>query len=382
MRRKWIYAALIGAGLVAGGLALGQRPLTVSVLEPEQNVELRLYGLGTVEARVLSKAGFDLAGTLEALLVDAGDHVSAGQELAYLQSAEQKARLARAEQAVVAAEAARAKAEAAIPRAKAVLAQSEAANHRQQELAKTDTISAQKAEEAQRDLDVATADLAIAAADVAVLQAQLEDARAALRLEQALLQKYTLRAPYDARIVTRHAEAGAAVKSGDTVFTLIDPGSIWIQAYIDEERAGQIALEQSGEIRLRSHPQETFSGQVVRIGLESDRVNEERKIWLHCADCPAEMYLGEQAEVRVLTGHRDEALMVPQIAIRGFDGQTGRVWIVQDGKLAEAMPRFGAGDDRGRVEVVDGLPNGAKIVSNPPKNAELGRAVRVETEAR
>ncbi|MEZ5685904.1 MAG: efflux RND transporter periplasmic adaptor subunit [Paracoccaceae bacterium] len=381
MRRKWIYAALLGAGIAAGAFALSHRPLSVSVIAPETDVLLRLYGLGTVEARVLSKAGFGLAGTLEALLADAGDTVSAGQALARLHSAEQEARVARAEQAVLAAEAARAKAEAAIPRAEAVLAQSEAANRRQQELAKTDTISAQKAEEAQRDLDVATADLAIARADVAVLQAQLEDARASLRLEQALLQKYTLSAPYDARIVTRHAEAGAAVKSGDTVFTLIDPGSIWIQAYIDEERAGQIALEQSGQIRLRSHPQETFSGQVVRIGLESDRVNEERKIWLHCTDCPAEMYLGEQAEVRVLTGRRDRALMVPQIAIRGFDGQSGRVWIVKDGKLDEATLSFGAGDDRGRVEVVNGLPDGAKIVSNPPKNAEIGRAVRVETGA-
>ena len=167
------------------------------------------------------------------------------------------------------------------------------------------------------------------------------------------------------------------VKAGDPVLTLIDPATVWIQAYVDEERAGQLALGQPGTIRLRSQPAAEFRGTIARIGIESDRVNEERRVWLTCADCPAEMFLGEQAEVRILTGTRATALMVPELAITGFDGHRGTVWTVVDGRLTRAELTFGARDDRGRVEVIGGLPEGAMIVARVPKGAAEGRRARI-----
>ncbi|SSC67596.1 unnamed protein product [Ciceribacter selenitireducens ATCC BAA-1503] len=337
---------------------------------------LRIYGLGTVEARILSRVGFEVGAALTRLSADAGDSVTKGQELAVLHSTEQEARVARARAAVAANEANLAKAGAAVVRARAVLAEREAANRRQQGLVQRDVASAQRAEETQRDEDVARADLAVAEADVAVIQAQGADAAAALRQEEALLAHHRLVAPFDAQVVTRHAEAGTVVKAGDPIFTLIDPATIWIQAYVDEERAGQLAIGQPGTIRLRSQPSAEFHGSIARIGIESDRVNEERRVWLTCSDCPAEMFLGEQAEVRITTGNRDSALMVPEVAITGFDGHRGMVWTVQDGRLARVGLTFGARDDRGRVEVTGGLPEGATIVAGPPKGAAEGRRAR------
>ncbi|MGD9919347.1 MAG: efflux RND transporter periplasmic adaptor subunit [Paenirhodobacter sp.] len=381
MRKSRIVIGGIVVALVAGIWVLRHRPLPVRVLAPETDVTLRIYGLGTVEARVLSAVGFELAGAVESLAVDAGDRVAAGQALAQLHPEEQQAKVAQAEAGLAAAQAALAKAEAALPRAQAVLAQRAAADTRQQELARTDRASKQSAEETQRDLAVARADLAVAEADLAVLRAQAEEAGANLRSARTLLEKHVLSAPYDALIIARKAEAGTVVKAGDTIFSLIDPKTIWIQAYIDEERAGQLALGQPGTIRLRSHPQQEFSGELVRIGLESDRVNEERKIWLSCSDCPAEMFLGEQAEVLVTTGHRDRALMLPESEITGFDGASGTAWIARDGTLARAALRFGARDDLGRAEVTGGLPEGAQIVSPVPAGAAEGRALRVEGRA-
>ena len=376
-RRYWIYGAVAAVALGAGVFIMTERPLTVQVVRPETDVPLRIYGLGTVEARVLSHVGFEVGGALARLDVDAGDRVVKGQELAALHPAEQEARVARAEAAVAAATANAAKAEAAVERARAILAERDAANRRQQDLVRQDVASAQRAEEAQRDADVARADLAVAQADVQVIRAAAADAAAALRLEQTLLGQRSLTASYDAMIVSRHAETGAVVRAGEPIFTLFDPATIWVQAYIDEERAGQLALGQTGTIRLRSQPQAEFHGTIARIGLESDRVNEERQIWLTCTDCPEQMFLGEQAEVRITTGNRDSALMVPELAITGFDGHHGRVWLVSKGKLHEAGLTFGARDDRGRVEVTGGLPEGAEIVALPPKAARDGRRARI-----
>ena len=376
MRRVWLFGFLAALAIAAGFLFLTERPLTVTVAQPESDVALRIYGLGTVEARILSRVGFEVGGALTALAVDAGDGVAPGQEMASLHAAEQEARVARARAAVAANEANLAKADAAVVRARAVLAQSEAANRRQQGLAQRDVASVQRAEEAQRDEDVARADLAVAEADVAVIRAQGMDAAAGLRQEETLLAHHRLIAPYDALVVARHAEAGAVVKAGDPVLTLIDPATVWIQAYVDEERAGQLALGQPGTIRLRSQPAAEFRGTIARIGIESDRVNEERRVWLTCADCPAEMFLGEQAEVRILTGTRTTALMVPEVAITGFDGHRGTVWTVRDGRLARVELTLGVRDDRGRVEVTGGLPEGAAIVAHPPKGAAEGRRAR------
>jgi len=380
MRRRWIYGAVsVVLVLGAGVLFLTERPLTVSVVQPEQDVALRIYGLGSVEARILSRVGFEVGAALTGLAADVGDRVVKGQELATLDPAEQEARTARARAAVEANVASLARAEATVVRARSVLVQREAANRRLQGLAQRDVTSIQRAEEAQRDEDVARADLAVAEAEVAVIRAQGVDAAAALQQEKVLLARHRLTAPYDAVIVTRHAEAGTVVRAGDPIFTLIALETVWIQAYVDEERAGQLALGQPGTIRLRSQPQAEFHGTIARIGLESDRVNEERRIWLTCTDCPEPMYLGEQAEVRITTGNRDSALMVPEVAITGFDGHRGLVWLVRDGRLEQAELTFGARDDRGRVEVTGGLPEGASIVARIPKGATEGRRARIGT---
>ncbi|HUH77019.1 MAG TPA: HlyD family efflux transporter periplasmic adaptor subunit, partial [Devosia sp.] len=223
MRRRWMLGAAAGLVLGAGVLFLTERPLTVSVVQPEQDVALRIYGLGSVEARILSRVGFEVGAALTGLAADVGDRVVRGQELATLDPAEQEARTARARAAVEANVAALARAEATVARARSVLAQRQAANQRQQGLAQRDVSSIQRAEEAQRDEDVARADLAVAQADVAVIRSQGADAAAALQQEKVLLARHRLSAPYDAVIVTRHAEAGTVVRAGDPIFTLIAP---------------------------------------------------------------------------------------------------------------------------------------------------------------
>jgi HlyD family secretion protein len=47
---------------------------------------------------------------------------------------------------------------------------------------------------------------------------------------------------------------------------------------------------------LRSRPLESFTGRVVRIGLESDRVTQERRVYVRGESPPARVYLGEQVE--------------------------------------------------------------------------------------
>lgn len=376
-RRTILGVAIVLVLAVVGWFALIGRPIPVSAAHVEKNVAVRVYGLGTVEARVVSAIGFDVGAALIRLDVDSGDTVSAGQPLARLESAEQEARVARAEAGAAAAAATLGKAEASEIRARAILAQRESANTRQQALVGRSAISAQAAEEAQRDVDVAAADLTVAQSEIEVARAMHTDAEAALQLESVLLDHHVLRAPFDAVVVARHVEAGTVVRAGEPIFTLMDPTTVWTLAYIDEERAGALELGQAAEIRLRSLPHQVFTGRVTRIGIESDRVNEERRVWIACDQCPVQVFLGEQAEVRITVAELAEALLIPEIAISGFDGHEGRIWIAQDGRAHQVSAVFGHRTENARVELVSELPEGARVIATTAKGLSEGRRVRI-----
>jgi HlyD family secretion protein len=121
-RKRFLQLAvllLIAAGLVIGAWALLLRPVPVQIVEIERDVPIQVYGLGTVEAQILSQIGFEVAGTLIELHADYGDRVAAGTLLARLDSREQEARVAQGRAGVAQAESAIGQADAAIERAQA-----------------------------------------------------------------------------------------------------------------------------------------------------------------------------------------------------------------------------------------------------------------------
>ncbi len=380
--RLLLGALLLLSAAGAGYAFVSQRPVRVTVAPVAENVPVRVFGLGTVEARVLSRIGFEVGAAITELNVDHGDVVTRGQVLARLHSSQQEAKVARAKAAVLSAEVAVRKADANIVKARAILAQRLEVNKRRQELAARQVTSAQAAEEAQRDEDVAKADLLVAESEIEVAKAQLTDARAQLAYEKAILEQHTLVAPFDALVVDRQRELGAVIKAGDPIFTLVAVGSFWALAYIDESRAGGITEGQPAEVRLRSLPDQVFSARVVRIGIESDRVSEERRVYVKCEQCPVRVHLGEQAEVLITVAVLAKARLVPEAAVTGYDGRRGTVWSVEAGRLRRRVVSFGYRTEDSRLEIRDGLPPHAEVVSRTTPSLQEGRAARVTYEAR
>jgi HlyD family secretion protein len=278
---------------------------------------------------------------------------------------------------VLNAEAALRKAEATVTRARAVLAQKEQSNERKQTLLESRTVSTEIAEEAQMDRDVAAAELSVAIADAEVARAALEDARAQREYEDVVLAQHVLRAPYPALVVQRHKELGTVLSAGEPLFTLVAPETVWARAYVDEARAGGIQVNQAATIHLRSLPGQVFQGRVVRIDIESDRVSEERRVYVACDNCPERFHLGEQVEVFITTAVLEQALLVPETAIAGFDGTHGWVWTVEDGELQRRRAEFGQRTLDARLEIVAGVPDGAQIVTTLRPGLREGRGARV-----
>lgn len=196
-----------------------------------------------------------------------------------------------------------------------------------------------------------------------------------------MLGHRTLVAPYDALVIERHKEVGAVVKAGDPMFTLIAKDSYWGLAYVDEARAGFITEGQKVDARMRSRPLEAFTGRVVRIGLESDRVSEERRVYIKGDKPPARVYLGEQVEFWITVAQLEQALLVGEAAVHGFDGRQGLVWTVEDGRLRRRAVSFRHRTEDARLEIVSGLPDGGQVVTQVTPDLREGRAARVQAAA-
>ncbi len=377
-----IIILLLVVVVIAGWYLTRKRPLLVEVATIEQQVPIKVFGLGTVEARIASKVGFTVSNAITELNVDAGDRVRQGDILARLDNAEQKARLVRAEAGVLSAEAAVKGAKSSINNARAIVAKRASTNKRQHALYLKGTIAEETAEQYKLELDIAKTDLEIARSNLLAAEAALDNARAQLELEKVTFEQYTLKAPYDAIVVARHKELGSVVKAGEALFTLVDPDTVWVLGHISESRSGLVSLGQSVEIRLRSRPHDLFRGTVQRIDIESDRVTEERQVYASCEKCLENFNLGEQAEIYVQTAILDKALLVPENAVDDFDERQmrGTVWVLLDGELKRQKVIFGHRTLDARLSIIEGLPEKARVLTRLPKLLKEGRQAKLKTE--
>lgn len=373
-RGKWLALVLL-LGCFTGAVVWTMRyqPLSLAVARAEEKIPVEVFGLGTVEAQVVARVGFKQSGALVELAADHGDVVAAGRLLARIDSQEQNARAAKAQSGVANAEAAVMVTEAVANRSSVVYAQRQQTNQRRQALLARGTISIEQAEEAQLAETTARADMTVAQAEVVAAKARLGDAKAQYAFEGAILAQHELRAPFAGVVIARTKELGAVAGAGEAIFTLVDPATYWVLAYLDEARTGAIALGQRATVRLRSRPGQTYAGRVVRMGLEADRVNEERRVYVACEDCPAGGYvLGEQAEVTIRTGDLPRAVLVPEAVIDGLSHGQGSVWVIRDGRLARRILTFGQRTLDGRHEAT-GIAVGETIVIERHARAYEGR---------
>jgi HlyD family secretion protein len=379
-RRRAVVLAAVVVLAVAAGFGAWSRffsPVKVTVAHPAADVAVQVFGLGTVEARVTSKVGFKIAGVLVDLRADVGDRVAKGAILARLDEREQKAQVARSRAAVEQAEANLQRAKASVEKAKANYANAKNINERRQKLVQSNAASIETAETARAAEETARAELDLANSDVLVAKAAISDAKAQAQQQAATLDFHTLTAPYNAMVTARLKELGSALTASEPVFTLIDPKTVWVLAYIDESKAGGIKVGQPAVIVLRSHPSQRLKGKVARIQPESDRVNEERRIEVAFDRIPPYANLGEQAEVYITTMHLPRALLVPEAAVIGLDKQGGTVWTVEQGHLTQHNVTLGHRLLDGRYEITGGVPQGAAVVTQLRGGLRAGRAAKI-----
>ena len=361
MKRKLL--AMAGAAvLVLAVAALGARlllhapesPVTVS----QGEVELRVTGPGTVQARVPVTVSARVSAQVVSLHADHGERVKRGQLLAVLDdrdlAAKRAATLASTEsnaRNVAAAEASLAKAQADLELAKS-------RQRRDAELRGAGFISPSAYDSSALGLKAAEAAADNAAALVAARRAEGRAAAADARDAEALWSHTRVSAPMDALVIQRSVEAGSVVVPGAALFRLVDPATLWVAARIDEALAGRIEEGMAARIRLRDGTEHT--GHVARISRQSDAATRELEVNVSFDAPPARFAIDQEAEVLIVTGV-ERGPAVPVEALVRRDGRQG-VMMLRDGRKVFQPVRVAASD--GRIAVIaEGLDHGAKLAA-------------------
>ena len=382
-RTRFALAGLALAIAVAGAAWWFSRAPTAPALAVQSAPLLRTLQFS---ARVATASRVEVGATVTGRVLDVavaeGATVRQGDVLVRLESAELQAALeqARAGEQQAAARVAglrstgRSSVQAGLAQADSVLLAAQAEWRRTQDLVAQGFLSTARLDEAQRAVAVAQAQQDSARAqraantdagtDVAQAQAQLALARAATQAALARLAQATLRAPADARVLTRAVEPGQIVQPGRALFTLALAGPLQLVATVDERYLQQLQPGQAASVRADAYPEQRFAAQVLSIAPLVDAQRGAVDVKLSVASAPAFLREDMTLSVAVQTARRDAALVVPLAALRAEDGTGATLWLVREGRVEARSVQLGL-RTLDAVDVVQGLAAGDTVLVGP-----------------
>lgn len=329
---------------------------------------------GVLAAQEELVLGFQVAGRLRVMNVDAGDRIQGGQMLAELDQADFELARARSramrtasrvklglpadgEETVVDVESA-----ALVREALAVLAEARLARDRTSELVRGNLRS-------QAELEVVEAANLVAESKVQAAREQVrtwiaECQQRDVELQQSLknLQDSKLLAPWAGRVADRRAVAGQFVQAGSAVLVLLRTDPMRLRLQVSERQAQDVRVGMTVRFTVDGGGAAVRSGVVRRIGASIERVNRTLLVEAEVANGDDALRPGSFCRASIVLQEDQSVVAVPKTAVVTFAG-IDRVYEVEGNVAKERVVVLGRrqGD---MVEIQRGVETGLKIVED------------------
>ena len=205
---------------------------------------------------------------------------------------------------------------------------------------------------------------------LAQARANLRQSEAALRYQQAQLNKAVIRSPVDGTVLTVNTQQGETVSAGfqvQTLITVADLNRLEVRAYVDEVDISRVRLGLPAEVRVDSLSGRKFPGRVVKVSsastVKDNVVTYETTVAL---DNPGGALKPDMtADVTLILGRQSDVTLVPSEAIhRSID--KSYVYVLhreKRGKERVEKRDVTVGvDDGSRAEIRSGVKDGEEVV--------------------
>jgi RND family efflux transporter MFP subunit len=288
------------------------------------------------------------SGTLLALQVAEGDRVKAGQLLGRIDMAELAPRIAERS--------------AMLDSARASLAQAERTHASNERLAAQNFISPIALDSSRAQVDTARAALAAA-------QATLETTRVGAR-------DATLVAPIAGIVAKRHVLPGEKVAAEQQVLTIVDLARLELAASVGTHEVGRLAVDMPVQVKVEG-VDAPLTGRLARIAPAAEPGTRSIGVTVALANPKEALRAGQYAVGEVVLADDRQRLLLPAAAVGSTAGQS-HVWVVEGERLARRAVVLGRRDPAGgRVEVLEGIPPDARVLSARFDNLREGAAARI-----
>ncbi|HVM95579.1 MAG TPA: efflux RND transporter periplasmic adaptor subunit [Candidatus Acidoferrales bacterium] len=345
MRLRTIFV-LLGLLALAAVIALRWRRVDPQIgptaTVKRGRIERIVVASGTIEPEDLVEVRSRVSGIIQKFLVDASDHVAAGQVVAELD---------------------RETLEAAVREARAVVHEAEVErDHTELELRRRETLFL-RGVESKDVLDSVRADRARA-------EAHLERAGATLeRLEQELAYA-TITAPIEGVVLSRPLNPGAAAASvasvtGGTVLMVIaDTRQMHLLGIVDENEIARVQIGMPAHIRTEAYADRQFPGTVRKIASIGERKNNVTSFQVEVTVVEGIDALRPRmsGDADIVTEVHEDVLLIPEAALI-YEGDNVQVELVEHAsapRLQRRSVHTGIAN-KDLVEVVDGLSEGQEV---------------------
>ncbi|MES2149726.1 MAG: efflux RND transporter periplasmic adaptor subunit [Pseudomonadota bacterium] len=294
-----------------------------------------------------------VSGIVVGATVQEGVSVAAGQLIASLDAADQRARVAQMQ--------------AALDEAAARLSLARKNNANSDALLKQNYIS-------RNSYDTTVNSVELAQASVKAAQAQLDMARIALADTQ-------IRAPLAGVVSKRFVQAGEKVAPDMPVATIVNLQQLTLEAQVPAADIPRIKVGQEVKFQVDGYQQRGFVGKVARINPTTEAGSRSMLVYISVSNQDGLLRGGMFAKGNITTEKSAVVPIVPTAALRQENG-VSVVYAIVGGKVVAQPVKLGLrNDDEGYAEVTDGLTAGARVLVAKLDGVKPGNKVKLADAA-
>ncbi len=200
--------------------------------------------------------------------------------------------------------------------------------------------------------------------------AEYKQAEAALTEVEALVNRKTIRAPFDGILGIREVDLGEYMRSGDTVVPLQSLDPIYVDFSLPQQDLGRLEEGRTVEITADGLAGRKFEGAISAIDPNVDASTRNVRVRATLANPKGALRSGMFVNVEVLLPARGKIAAIPASAVN-YAPYGDTVFVIDDVKTATGDTVKGVrqqsvklGTSRGDlIEVVEGLQPGDEVVS-------------------
>ena len=207
-------------------------------------------------------------------------------------------------------------------------------------------------------------------------QAQLATARAQQANVQQQLTKARVQAPFAGIVAQRQVNAGDVVSPGTALFTVVDPGSMQLEASVPAEALSQVRVGMPIEFKVNGYPNRSFTGRITRVNPVADPATRQVHLTAAIPNAGNTLVGGLFAEGRVSS----ESRTAPMVALSAVDERGLRPTVVRlkNGKIEKVEVTLGIRDAAAEtVEITGGLAPGDTLLLGAARGISPGTPVKV-----